>query len=141
MRVAKEKPRDVMVVVGPKDIGKSAGIMHMKPYWQRAGHVLIDINLKGEPSPVNGFAAFKIISKELMAELKNVDFAMYAHLVNLHEHGTTECTDKLVPGQMEGIVRKTVINHMDKIIRLVAPTLVYMFFNVFFVKSENYTKI
>ena len=36
-----------------------------------------------------------------MAELKNVDFAMYAHLVNLHEHGTTECTDKLVPGQME----------------------------------------
>ena len=139
MHVAKEKPRRVMVVVGPKDIGKSAGITHMKPYWQRAGHVVIDINLKGEPSPINWFAAFKVISKELMAEL-NVDFAMYAHLVNLHEHGTTGCTDKLVPGQMEGIVRKTVINHMDKIIGLFAPTLV-CFLMVFFMKSENYTKI
>ena len=97
--VAKENLMSIMVVVGPKDIGKSAGIMHMKPYWQRAGHVVIDINLKGEPSPVNGFAAFKIISKELLAELK-VYFAMYAQLVN--EHGTTECTDKIVPGQMGG---------------------------------------
>ena len=125
------------MVVGPKDIGKSAGVTHMKPYWQRAGHVVIDINLKGEPSPVNRFAAFKIISKELMAGLK-VDFTMYAQLVN--EHGTTECTDKIVPGQMGGIVRKTVINHLDKIIGLVAPALVYMFLLVFFIKSENYTK-
>ena len=140
MHVATENPMSIMVVVGSKDIGKSAGIMHMKPYWQRTGHFVIDINLKGEPSPVNRFAAFKIISKELMAELK-VDFAMYAHLVNLHEHGTTECTDKIVPGQMEGIVRKTVINHLDKIIGLVAPALVYMFLMAFFVKSENYTKI
>ena len=46
--VGSSEIRQVMIVVGPKDSGKSAGILHLKPYWQKKGHVLIDLNLKGE---------------------------------------------------------------------------------------------
>ena len=57
---------NLLVVVGPKDIGKSAGIVKMKPHWYKARYVTIDINLKGETSPVDGHTAMKNISSRFL---------------------------------------------------------------------------
>lgn len=45
--VAVKKPKVVKVVIGPKDVGKSTGIVMLKKYWRQQGHMIVDVNLKG----------------------------------------------------------------------------------------------
>ena len=59
-----------MIVVGPKDSGKSKGIKEIKRLWQNVGHVILDLNLKGKPMHIKGKDAMNILSKELMQHLQ-----------------------------------------------------------------------
>ena len=80
MHVACEVPLNVMVVVGPKDSGKSQGIFEMKKKWKEAGHIVLDLNLKGKPQYITGNDAMKILSKQLAQELQFLQYDTYLHI-------------------------------------------------------------
>ena len=69
-----------MVVVGPKDSGKSEGIKVMKMKWKDIGHIVINLNLKGKPQNVNSKHAMDMISKELMQELQILNYNVHLHV-------------------------------------------------------------
>lgn len=77
MHVAVKKPKVVKVVIGPKDAGKSTGIVTLKKYWRQQGHVIVDVNLKGVSHHTNGKEAMYIISKQLKHQLSNFDMESY----------------------------------------------------------------
>ena len=61
--VAVESIKDVMVIIGPKDAGKSTGIVEMTRYWRELGHIVVDLNLKGFSHSVSGKSAMVVISE------------------------------------------------------------------------------
>ena len=89
--VANRKQKFAMVIVGPKDIGKSTGIVEMTRHWKSLGHIIIDLNLKGMPTAINGNKVMHIISKQLMREIKTFDLVTYGRI---HECTSTMCTDQ-----------------------------------------------
>ena len=44
-------PETALVIVAPKNAGKSAGLQLMMTAWAKLGHVVVDINLKGVAAP------------------------------------------------------------------------------------------
>ena len=75
--VGREIPSSVLIVVGPKESGKSAGIMQMKRLWRNVGHIILDLNLKGKPMHIKGKDAMNILSKELMQQLQFLSYDDY----------------------------------------------------------------
>lgn len=64
--VSVTKPKFVKVIIGPKDAGKLTGILQLIPKWKQAGHVVIDLNLKGTSHSIEGKEAMHLISNQLM---------------------------------------------------------------------------
>ena len=64
-----KRPKIVKVIIGPKDAGKSTGIVKLKEHWRNLGHIIVDLNLKGESHAINGRKAMLTISNQLMDQL------------------------------------------------------------------------
>ena len=101
--VNRNEIRHVMIIVGPKDSGKSEGILQLKPYWQKEGHMLIDVNLKGESYNVNTKVAMTLVSKEVMNHLQNSE--NHSKLLSLYNNASLQCSDHYVPGLLEQLIR------------------------------------
>jgi len=92
MHVASEISLTVMVVVGPKDSGKSEGISQMTWMWKEIGHFVLDLNLKGRPQHVKGEDVMNALSKELVEQLQVLDYDTYLHI---HECVASMCLKNL----------------------------------------------
>lgn len=55
----------VLVILGRKDAGKSSALKQLIPLWKSVGHVVIDINLKGECQNVNAAIIMPFVAKQL----------------------------------------------------------------------------
>ena len=66
-----------LVVIGPKDSGKSQGILEMKKKWKEARHIVLDLSFKRKPQYITGNDAMKILSKQLAQELQ---YDTYLHI-------------------------------------------------------------
>ena len=75
--VAVEEPILVKLIIGPKDAGKSTGIMKLTPKWKELGHIIVDLNLKGLSHSINRETAMKMLSNEIMEQFINFDVATY----------------------------------------------------------------
>ena len=80
MHVSCEVSINVMIVLGPKDSGKSEGIVQMKSKWKNIGHIVLDLNLKGRPHDVSGNDSMNILSKQLIQQLQVLDYNTYLHI-------------------------------------------------------------
>ena len=78
--VAMEEPIHVKLIIGPKDAGKSTGIMKLIPKWKELGHVIVDSNLKGLSHSINRETAMKMLSNQMMEQLINFDVATYGRI-------------------------------------------------------------
>ena len=85
----------VMVVVGPKDSGKSEGIAQMERLWMEAGHIVLDLNLKGKHKHVEGNDAMKFLSFELIQQFQDVEYDTY---FKIHECMSRKCQKRLSIG-------------------------------------------
>jgi len=92
MHVASEISLTVMIVVGPKNSGKSEGISQMKWMWNEIGHFVLDLNLKGKPQHVKGEDVMNTLSKELVEQLQVLDHDTYLHI---HEYVASMCLKNL----------------------------------------------
>ena len=86
------QPKYCLIVIGPKDAGKSKGIQVMIPAWEKVGHIVLDIDLKGKPYQVKakevlGFYARRVYQlidgKEFICVRKYViDHCTMVHVVD-----------------------------------------------------------
>ena len=76
-KVAENVTTEVMLVVGPKDSGKSTAIALVSEFWKTKGHVVIDINLKGLPHRLHGKDIMPVISSILIHNLSLLPFISY----------------------------------------------------------------
>ena len=91
--------RHAMVVIGPKDGGKSTGISKLTIQWRHIRHIVIDLNLKGHYE-ANGDVAMSRISRQLKGQLSLLDISSYIDIYDcmrkqcLHEEsvGIVEIT-------------------------------------------------
>ena len=82
--------KHAMVVIGPKDAGKSTGLSQMTNLWKRIGHTIIDLNLKGLYE-VNGDIAMRKISTQLKEQLSLLDVSSYGEIYDCtRKHCFTE---------------------------------------------------
>lgn len=84
--VAVKMPQFVKVIIGPKDAGKSTGIVKLIPEWKQLGHMIVDLDLKGTSHSMDGKRAMRMISNQLMRQLIEYDFTSYGKIY--------ECTRK-----------------------------------------------
>ena len=80
--VGNQNFKHAMVVIGPKDGGKSTGISKMTIQWRHIGHIIIDLNLKGLYE-ANGDVAMSQISRQLKAQLSLLDISSYIDICDL----------------------------------------------------------
>lgn len=92
MHVSCETPLNVLMVLGPKDSGKSEGIIQMKSKWKDIGHIVLDMNLKGKPHDVTGNDSMDTLSKQLVQQLQVLDYNTYLHI---HECVANVCYNEL----------------------------------------------
>ena len=132
--VNRDEIRQVMIIVGPKDSGKSEGISQLKSYWQKEGHMLIDVNLKGESYNVNTKMAMTLVSKEVMNHLQNSE--NHSNLLSLYNNASLQCLDHYVPGLLEQLIRWMASN-VSNVMSLVAGTITFLFFGRFFANVQR----
>ena len=76
----------IIVIIGPKDAGKSTGIVKLIPERKQLGHVIVNLNLKGTSHSIDGKRAMRIISNQLMGQLIEYNVTSYGKIY--------ECTRK-----------------------------------------------
>jgi len=59
----------VTVILGKKDAGKSKGLMYMINEWESVGHLVIDLNLKGEPRHATAGMLMPMVAVTLMGHI------------------------------------------------------------------------
>ena len=88
-----EKTKDefgVMVIVGPKDAGKSEGLSTMQKEWEKSNYVVVEVNLKGQSHIISGKKVMMMVSKVLSKKLGVFSYFTYWRLY----HETIEtCLD------------------------------------------------
>ena len=94
----------VRIIVGPQDSGKSPGIVKAKENWQKAGHLVIDLNLKGQPLHVKTDKAMKLVTKDFLHQLQTLDDRSYASTLDLYKNAIINCADEYVPGITETLL-------------------------------------
>lgn len=70
----------VMVIVGPKDAGKSEGLSTMQAKWENKSYLVIEINLKGESHIISGKEVMSKVSKEMSKKLGLFSYITYWQL-------------------------------------------------------------
>ena len=121
--VAVEKPQFAKVVIGPKDAGKSTGILKLEKEWKQLGHVIVDVNLKGTSHCVNGRKAMQFISKELMAQIIKFDIRSYSEIYS--------CTSKKCYNQWSfGVVAMWIAQNINHFL-YAAVTIVAMLYRYY----------
>lgn len=63
--------KNLLVIIGPKDAGKSTETVTLKPYWRELEQIVVELNMKkGTSRAVTGkHAAMLRISKQLIDQL------------------------------------------------------------------------
>ena len=98
MHVAQKVSLRVMVIVGPKDSGKSEGIIKLKGLWEQVGHIVLDLDLKGKPQLFTGTDAMIILSRDLVQKLQFLDYHTYFYV---HQCMASVCWKELkMPNRM-----------------------------------------
>ena len=78
-----EKSKDgfgVMVIVGPKDAGKSEGLSTMQKEWEKLNYLVVEVNLKGQSHIISGKEVMTMVSKVLNKELNAFGYLTYLQL-------------------------------------------------------------
>ena len=70
----------VLVILGPKDAGKSEGLSTQQVEWEKSGYLIIDINLKGLSHIASGEDVMLLVSKKLHKELEVFSYWNYLQL-------------------------------------------------------------
>ena len=63
----------ILIVGGPRDVGKSAGLVFMGDAAQQVGYSIIDINLKGTASYAHVRTLMKQVSWEIVDKLMSIE--------------------------------------------------------------------
>ena len=101
----------VLIIIGPKDIGKSEGLSLISKAWRNNGHLVLDINFEGNKK-ASGQSMMPYISYEFMKMLSSLNFTSYK---DLFEIIFTDCAIKAEESSLEILV-KWMVNHYDIII-------------------------
>ena len=78
-----EKSKDgfgVMVIVGPKDAGKSEGLSTMQKEWEKSNFLVVEVNLKGQSHIISGKEVMTMVSKVLNKKLNAFGCLTYLQL-------------------------------------------------------------
>lgn len=128
-------PPKVKIVVGPKDSGKSEGITQMIRLWKRAGHLVIDLNLKGEPQFITGNDAMSILSKEIMQQLQYLDYNSY---LKIHECTVAVCCKELT---IANRIIKYLLLNLYYLLAIIGGTIVALFMGEYCTKLAELYKV
>ena len=74
---ANPKPKAALVVVAPKSSGKSEGLQRMISTWQRMGHLVVDIDLKGVDT-LTFARLLKDVESKLISTFDSLDGSAYS---------------------------------------------------------------
>lgn len=85
-----EKRRFSLIIVGPKNSGKSKGIQEMIIEWEKQGRIVLDIDLKGKG---NNVTAGQVLAYTAMKTYKKVDKAVTFSC--LYEYIRSNCSEVL----------------------------------------------
>ena len=64
--------KSAIVVVGPRSAGKSEALKQIKPYWKELGHVVLDVDLKGQLDNVSARDVMRDLAQELTEAFYNI---------------------------------------------------------------------
>ena len=70
----------VMVIVGPKDAGKSEGLSTMQKEWEKSNYLVVEVNLKGQSHIISGKEVMTMVSKVLYKKLNAFGCLTYLQL-------------------------------------------------------------
>lgn len=73
LTVTADQPTSALILVGPKDSGKSSAISILTPAWKEKGHIIIDIDLKGSENTLATRSLMNFASEGIYAYLRSVD--------------------------------------------------------------------
>lgn len=135
MHVASEIPLNIMIVVGPKDSGKSEGIIQMKRLWKRTGHLIVDLNLKGKPQFITGNNAMNTVSKEIMQQLQYLDYNSY---LKIHECTAAMCYKELT---IANRTIKYVLSNLYYFLVIMGSTIGALFMSEYCMKLAELYKV
>ena len=113
-----------LIIIGPKDSGKSEGLALMSKAWKNIGHKILDINFKGSLT-VNGNKIMPYVSHELLKLLSSVKFYSYQ---DLFEIVFTDCAMNVEESSLMTLVKWITTHHKSilSIITSLAAILVIL---------------
>ena len=104
----------VLIIIGPKDSGKSEGLSLISKAWRNNGHLVLDINFEGNKK-ASGQSMMPYISYEFMRMLSSLSFKSYK---DLFEIIFTDCAIKAEESNLE-ILIKWMITHYNFIVMII----------------------
>lgn len=66
--------KSAIIIVGPRSSGKSEGLNQIKPYWEKLGHVILDIDLKGKITDVTSQDVMWDVAKEVTRTFYSIKY-------------------------------------------------------------------
>ena len=97
----------VLIIIGPKDSGKSEGLSLISKAWRNKSHLVLDINFKGNKKGT-GQSIMPYISYEFMRMLSSLRFKSYK---DLFEIIFTDCAIKAEESNLEILIKWMVTNY------------------------------
>ena len=109
----------VLMIIGPKDIGKSEGLSLISKAWRNNGHLVLDIDFKGNKKG-SGQSVMPYISYEFMKMLSSLKFRSYK---DLFEIIFTDCAIKAEESSLKILVKWIMVTHYNTIMTIITSTL------------------
>lgn len=106
--------REVLIIIGPKDSGKSEGLALMSKVWRNMGRVILDVTLKGSRTG-SSIEIMPYISHKLMYLFSSIKCYLYIGLFGIV---FTDCATNVEESSFMTSV-KWIITHYELILSII----------------------
>ena len=127
---ASEVITQVLIIIGPKDSGKSRGLTLISKSWIDKGHAVLDINLKGNKR--SGQEMMLYISYKLMKTFSSIQFNSYKDLFDII---FTDCATKMAKESNFVILVKWIVTH--DILSAIFAAVLFPLLAIFYIRKYS----